>query len=216
MAAFSPQIINSSNATWQDRLASMTEIQAQVQQSLSTPEAQIAIGKSFLTVFSIADSFSMLDAVAGLSIVSAETGIKVTAAEAAPGSINLMGKSDDFLINASARTDVDAGGYLDVVAHGDANSIEVAGYADQSFGHRVLAQMLKNDPQFVGQGIRLLSCSTGANPTGFAQNLANKLGVNVLAPSDTLWAFPNGTMTIGPKETINTGSWILFIPGVKP
>lgn len=40
--------------------------------------------------------------------------------------------------------------------------------------------------------MRLLSCSVGSTDDGFAQNLSNKLGVDVLAPSTVLWALPTG------------------------
>ena len=61
--------------------------------------------------------------------------------------------------------------------------------------------------------MRLISCSTGAKSDGIAQQLANKLGVNVLAPSDTLYIYPNGSTVIGPNSYTNTGNWTLFIPG---
>lgn len=48
--------------------------------------------------------------------------------------------------------------------------------------------------------------STGAKD--FAQNFANIMEVNVLAPSDTVWAFLSGELTIGPKSYINNGHWI--------
>ena len=47
-----------------------------------------------------------------------------------------------------------------------------------------------------GQAIRLLSCSTGTRSDGFAQNIANKLNATVYAPSDILWAYPNGRHVI--------------------
>lgn len=43
-----------------------------------------------------------------------------------------------------------------------------------------------------GQAIRLLSCNTGSLDNGFAQNLANRLNVDVSAPTNYLWAEPNG------------------------
>lgn len=130
--------------------------------------------------------------------------------DAASGSINLMRSSDQFLINAANRTGIDANGFLDVVAHGNSDFVEVGG---QLVDHRALSQIINNNSQFVGQDIRLLSCSTGELPNGFAQNLANKLGVNVTAPNDTLWAFPNGKFTVGPTPNVNSGSWINFVPG---
>lgn len=38
-----------------------------------------------------------------------------------------------------------------------------------------------------------MSCYTGATDNSFAQNLANKLNVPVIAPTKYLWANPNGT-----------------------
>jgi hypothetical protein len=71
--------------------------------------------------------------------------------------------------------------------------------------------------EFTGQPIRLLSCGTGALPNGLAQNLANKLGVTVIAPNDIIWAFPNGRLTIGPAPLTNTGSFLPFSPeGFRP
>lgn len=45
--------------------------------------------------------------------------------------------------------------------------------------------------------VRLLSCSTGSVDDGFAQQLANALGVEVEAPSDVLIVAPNGKYKIG-------------------
>ncbi len=47
---------------------------------------------------------------------------------------------------------------------------------------------------------------------GFAQNLANKLGRKVVAPSDTVWIHPSGKMTIGPNAWSDTGKWISYYP----
>ena len=43
-----------------------------------------------------------------------------------------------------------------------------------------------------GQPIRMLSCDTGKGAGSFAQNLANKMGVPVEAPTELVWAYPNG------------------------
>jgi len=78
--------------------------------------------------------------------------------------------------------------------------------------------------------MRLLSCSTGEHYNGLAQNLANKLGVNVLAPSDLLWAYQDGKLGIGPAEKFidpdsgqtlirpklpHNGEWRMFKPQKK-
>ena len=46
----------------------------------------------------------------------------------------------------------------------------------------------------------------------FAQDFANKMGVKVIAPSDTVWAHPSGKLTIGPKSYIDIGHWNEFKP----
>jgi filamentous hemagglutinin len=127
----------------------------------------------------------------------------------AAGSINLMESGDAFLRNASRRADVDAGGFLDVVMHGNSKMVEIGG---KLVNHRVAARVIQNNPQFAGQNIRLLSCNTGACPTGFAQNLSNKLGVNVMAPDNYIWAFPNGSLSVMGGRTIGSGATQRLIP----
>jgi hypothetical protein len=75
--------------------------------------------------------------------------------------------------------------------------------------------MLKKDVGYKSGPIRLLSCSAGKKDFGFAQNLANKMGVPVKAPTDTLWVWPNGRITIGPNQFTNTGTWRVFKPKKK-
>jgi hypothetical protein len=47
-----------------------------------------------------------------------------------------------------------------------------------------LAALIRADPNWHGEPIRLLACETGQNANGFAQQLADHLGVTVHAPSD--------------------------------
>ena len=85
-------------------------------------------------------------------------------------------KGDVFLLNASKAPKVE--GMLDVIVHGASKTVEIG---DLTVSHRVLANLISLNPQFTGQPIRLLSCNTGKLANGFAQNLANKLGVQVYA-----------------------------------
>lgn len=133
----------------------------------------------------------------------------VAGKEASAGAINFMDQGDQFLQNAASRADVDANGVLDVVAHGDSDGMVINGtYMSASDA----AQAISSNSQFAGQDLRLLSCSTGSCSTGFAKQLATKLNVSVTAPSDTLWAFPNGQLTIGPQPFANSGFWVTFRP----
>jgi hypothetical protein len=121
---------------------------------------------------------------------------------AAPGPANFMTDSDRFYINASKRTDIDPDGYFDVVAHGTPNKIQIETQNGPVLvDHRSAARLIQQQSGYNGQKVRLLSCSTGANNMGFAQNLANKLNVEVQAPTDLLWAYPNGKTLVAPKAT---------------
>ena len=138
----------------------------------------------------------------------------------AAGATNFMESADQFFLNARNRTDVDPNGYFDVVAHGSANKIQInTPSGSQLVDHRTAARLIQQQPGYNGQSIRLLSCSTGQCDTGFAQNLANQLGVKVEAPSDILWAYPNGRLVVAPRSTnggpdlSNQGTFRSFEPG---
>ncbi len=119
---------------------------------------------------------------------------------AAPGPVNFMADSDRFFINASKRNDIDPEGYYDVVAHGSPHKIQIeTPNGGVLVNHRTAAKLIQQQPDYNGQNIRLFSCSTGACDKGFAQNLANKLNVEVQAPTDLLWAYPDGKTLVAPK-----------------
>jgi RHS repeat-associated protein len=136
---------------------------------------------------------------------SVETG----AARAGP---TLTAAGDTMGTYASRATPVP--GYTDVVIHGS----ETAFYQTRTgpaLSHRVVARMLAADAGYAGGPIRLIACKSGASGATAAQNLANKLGVEVLAPTDTVWVFPSGRLVVGPAPTTPTGTWTSFFPGVR-
>ena len=134
-----------------------------------------------------------------------------------------MEPNDSFYRNVLQNPTIDSSGYYDIIAHGSPNSIEMnINGQRQVIDHRMLASMLEHSDDYMGQDIRLLSCSTGSLDDGFAQNLANKMNVNVLAPTDILWAYNNGAMVVASSTTpgrplypdlSNTGDFKLFTPG---
>ena len=73
-------------------------------------------------------------------------------------------------------------GYFDFAAHGSADSIEY-GSRDKVLNAREVARIIKHSESYNGEKIRLLSCNTGSTDKGFAQQLANALGVEVEAPT---------------------------------
>ena len=138
----------------------------------------------------------------------------------ASGDASFMRNLDQFLRNIRKRKDVDPGGKFDLIAHGTASTLEVEHNGQKiQIDSRTAARLIQQLPGYHGQDIRLLSCRTGASTAGFAQNLANRLNVNVYAPSDTLWAYPNGkhfiaaTDSRGLPDMKQLGKFIKFKPG---
>jgi hypothetical protein len=67
--------------------------------------------------------------------------------------------------------------------------------------------------------IRLVACSTGARNGSFAQELANELGIPVMAPSEILELRAKGRIVIAPVHPFSTaldtsrrGGWVKFVP----
>lgn len=67
--------------------------------------------------------------------------------------------------------------------------------------------------------IRLFSCDTGAQPDGFAQQLANDLKVDVTAPTKPVWSVTGGTPIVTDIDPVTgrpvkpaNGTWITFTP----
>lgn len=88
-------------------------------------------------------------------------------------------------------------GYTDVFIHGRPSGTTFAVLHDGRWvdmSHRQLATWLGH--QGVKGDVRLISCYSGMLDTGsVAQNLANKLGVKVMAPTNAITVHPNGMLT---------------------
>lgn len=102
-------------------------------------------------------------------------------------------------------------GYFDFAAHGTPKSV-LYDNKNKNMSARELARVIEHDEKYHGEKVRLLSCSTGAVDDGFAQNLANALGVEVEAPTDVLLVYPNGKMKIGYD---GSGEMKIFKPNGK-
>lgn len=106
-------------------------------------------------------------------------------------------------------------GYEDIAIHGDRSGFSINdsnGNEIESYTPKEFAEILKEDPNYHGGNVRLLSCETGSKGAVAAQQLADALNVDVLAPTDVLFIDFNGKMTIGPDEYTNSGDWKLFKP----
>jgi hypothetical protein len=108
-------------------------------------------------------------------------------------------------------------GYYDAVLHGTRDGLTVGLRTVDGVryvNHRSFATFL-NKNGYNGENIRLFSCFTGRCSTGgFAQNLSNKLGVKVFAPTTEIDVFSTGQFRITPGTN---GSFRTFTPTpIKP
>lgn len=133
--------------------------------------------------------------------------------EAYPGTVKLVKSGPGEKFGQYAMKAPPKPGYTDVIIHGNPDTDLVSVYHNGKWtdmDQRRLAKYVKHDIGYKSGPIRLISCSTGTKE--FAQNFANKMGVEVIAPSDTVWTHSDGRLTIGPKSYINNGNWNTFKP----
>lgn len=145
------------------------------------------------------------------NLLSKEAALSVES-KAIPMSVQLLGKGDDLTSVASKIKPLS--GYTDIIVHGSEDAFWVKHNGDWvSVDQRSIATYLKKSADYNGGSIRLISCKTGELADGVAKNISNKLGVNVMAPTDTVWIYNNGNMTVGATAISNTGKWKVFSPG---
>ena len=101
-------------------------------------------------------------------------------------------------------------GFYDVALHGTPKNVEFFG---EPIDAKTLAKIIRNRNDYSkGSKVRLLSCSTGKitdTANCFAQQLANALGVEIEAPTDDIFVYPNGDFIIGKR---NNGEMKIFYP----
>ena len=106
-------------------------------------------------------------------------------------------------------------GYYDVITHGTEDSFHVLHNGKWvKVDHRWLANFMKSKG-YRGEKIRLLACETGSDKARIAQDLANKVGAPVLAPSEKVWVYPDGSLSVGKTLQDHTGKWNTFTPGKR-
>ena len=152
-------------------------------------------------------------------------GASSTGLSSAAGELVLRSKDYQYFNYISRRKDIDPNGQFDIVAHGSPVSIQVEiNGLQQQLDARTISRILSHNEKYQKkQPIRLLSCCTGAKADGFAQNLANKLNTTVYAPTDLVWAYPDGRHIVAPRNPNNPkqphptrrGSFKPFYPGGK-
>lgn len=106
-----------------------------------------------------------------------------------------------------------------VAGHGNPGNMEDRRNGIQPIFANDLANMIRNDPNWKGQPVILGACNTGVSRDGkpsFAQQVANKLGVDVTAPMDFSWYARSGMLGAGPYPSGppvgQPGPWKSFSP----
>lgn len=103
---------------------------------------------------------------------------------------------------------------FDVAMHGSPTAVGF-GSEETNMSARTLAAVIRHSKGYKGQKVRLLSCSTGKivmDEYCFAEELANALGVEVIAPDDVLYISPNGELQIG---DIGDGQFVAYKPNQR-
>ncbi len=129
----------------------------------------------------------------------------------------------DWTIYSGALSDPDRSGILTIYAHGGPNAVNGPSFF-QRYGPALnanqMAGAIKQSNWNGKDPVWLKSCNTGKDPNGFAQQLANELGVTVYAPNSQVWFNTGGVVgpmprvggTTGPADYSNPGQYTPFYP----
>jgi hypothetical protein len=94
--------------------------------------------------------------------------------------------------------------------HGNPESVKVEG---RSLTAHDLASFLESEKSdWSGEPIRLFSCNTGKGEDPLAQELADRLGVPVMAPTELAWSDIEGSSWSATKTKNAKGDWVSTWP----
>lgn len=124
--------------------------------------------------------------------------------QAYPSFVNKSDKLYEYSKNIKPLKD-----YEDIVCHGDGISFTFKDLDgnESNISVKKFASILLKSGTYKGGNIRLITCNAGAKDGVVAQELANILKVNVLAPSDIVNVYMDGELKVD-----NGGEWVLFKP----
>ncbi len=105
-------------------------------------------------------------------------------------------------------------GFEDVVVHGDTIgfSFKDADENESAVTPLEFADILRKSGLYKGGNIRLISCEAGKNGAITAQWLANELGVQIMAPTELVYVYPDGRMIVSSDGLTEDGEWVIFKP----
>lgn len=118
---------------------------------------------------------------------------------------------DDVKLAAAARRIPPQPGVFDVVVHSDGGRLLVLqDGAWRQLSPAELAEQMRS-AGYRGGEVRLIACGSG-NADGVAARLADEVGAPVTAPTDTAWIHVDGSITVGPRADVPSGSWSRSTP----
>ena len=118
------------------------------------------------------------------------------------------------VLNTNIKEVAELDGFFDVGMHGTSTAVGF-GSEKTNMSARTLAAIIYHSKGYNGQKIRLLSCSTGrivGDEYCFAEELANALGVEVIAPDDILYISSKGNLQVGDA---GNGKFVTFKPNQR-
>jgi hypothetical protein len=140
--------------------------------------------------------------------------------EATPAGRSLYGPDEQNMRDLAQRVQADPAQYV-LDGHGTPDGIRVG---DRPLNVQDVADIIRNDPNWNGREVLLLSCDAGREGAAFASALAGELGVPVVAPDGLAWSDSQGrvfsTSAAGPPGPDGSrrptwppdGDWNTFRP----
>jgi hypothetical protein len=104
-------------------------------------------------------------------------------------------------------------GEYTVDLHGAPDHVTVG---DTSLDAGQLSELVRADRNWNNQPVRLFSCETGRGDQPIAQDLANRLGVEVTAPTELVWSNHRGDHFVAPARWRTIGGTKVLVPGPQP
>src|SRR5215472_6629587 len=104
-------------------------------------------------------------------------------------------------------------GEYTVDLHGAPDRVMVG---DATFDAGQLSELVKADRGWNNQPVRLFSCETGRGDQPIAQDLANRLGVEVTAPTELVWSNHAGDYFVASGTWRTIGGTKVMLPGPPP
>ncbi|MBA9001813.1 WXG100-like domain-containing protein [Thermomonospora cellulosilytica] len=114
--------------------------------------------------------------------------------EETPAGRSLFDPSEQNMRDLAQRVPADPNRFV-LDGHGDANGMRVG---DRRLSVDEVADLIRNDPNWNGREVLLLSCNTGEGD--FARQLAERLGVPVTAPTTQAWTDRQGRVFAATSE----------------